>query len=209
LHTIHSTLLLPPIDSSYALYRYTYGIQHMLLPVPSHHIPQFPRHRKTTWCQCMSHTGTLSVFFLRTGLQKIAWSFLLWVTLCRVNLGKSGSILISFSTPSGNQAWLAGKSPINGGFYVNTPNEWMIFHCHVWLPDGTWTETVYDVLFCRISAVGHIFIDANLPESKSGFVWSQHHFKSATSKKHRNAWTQQSIGLCRIPYMPTGRNRWI
>ena len=40
----------------------------MLLPAPSHHFPQFPRHRKTTWCQCMSHTDTLSVFF-RTGLQ--------------------------------------------------------------------------------------------------------------------------------------------
>ena len=25
-------------------------------------VSPLPRHRKTTWCQCMSHTGTLSVF---------------------------------------------------------------------------------------------------------------------------------------------------
>ena len=39
--------------------------------------------------------------------------------------------------PSGNQTWLAGKSPIYGGFYRKITDKWSIFHCHVWLPEGS------------------------------------------------------------------------
>ena len=38
--------------------------------------------------------------------------------------------------PSGNQTWLAGKSPINGGFNRKITYRWSIVHCHVWLPEG-------------------------------------------------------------------------
>ena len=73
LHTIHSTLQLPPINSSYALYRYTYSIQHMLLPAPSHHFPQFPRHRKNNIVP-MHVTYWHAFRFFRTGLQFLTTS---------------------------------------------------------------------------------------------------------------------------------------
>ena len=33
--------------------------------------------------------------------------------------------------PSGNQTWLAGKSPMNGGVNRTITYKWSIFHCHV------------------------------------------------------------------------------
>ena len=33
--------------------------------------------------------------------------------------------------PSGNQTWLAQKSPRNGGVDRNINDKWSIFHCHV------------------------------------------------------------------------------
>ena len=60
-------------------------------------------------------------------------------TLCHE---KTASLLkLAFNLPSGNQnnqIWLAGKSPMNGGFVKKITDKWYIFHCHVSLPEGSW-----------------------------------------------------------------------
>ena len=39
--------------------------------------------------------------------------------------------------PSGNRTWLAGKSPMSGSVDRKLSYKWYIFHCHVWLAEGT------------------------------------------------------------------------
>ena len=56
--------------------------------------------------------------------------------------------LPSKGLPSGNQTWLAGKSPVNGSFNRKISDQWSIFHGHVWLPEVIFLENptkIYDL----------------------------------------------------------------
>ena len=77
---------------------------------------------------------------------------------------------------SGNQTWLAGKSPNWTELLIGkSPIKWSIFQCNVWLPDGD------DLLCCIVSEYYHciplvhsystIQIYPNLPSWLSMISW--------------------------------------
>ena len=82
---------------------------------------------------------------LRHCLERTVWfhqqSWALGSVLTRISPAQK--CYKKFQIPSGNQKWLAGKSLINGGFNRNISYKWSIFHCHVWLPDDIYSETIH------------------------------------------------------------------
>ena len=78
---------------------------------------------------------------------------------------------LSFHVPFGNQTWLAGKSHVNGTFNGKIILKWsiLIFHCHVWLPEGNpiWfigiprDSSIYQMILIpyRLSSVSQQGID--------------------------------------------------
>ena len=68
-----------------------------------------------------------------TGLTKYDWVYL---SSCPVKCCATLAFC-SRSTLWFHQTWQWQIPELNGGFNRNNTFEWSIFHCHVWLPEGT------------------------------------------------------------------------